>query len=258
MNAFRTPEIVYTLTFKRMMTSWSVIDSFRQVGLAGMPHAERIVRAERAEWVQNLSSTGRLTGMFVEDMSSEDLEAYAATLTNVTMQQANYSVDAASLVFAHSVLDDALRSFIEVSMKMCPEFWERRIAKKKFDMEAIKCRGYSELFDDCLTDELQRVEHNTSLPEKARLLFAVCKPGPESSFPRYQYDEAKLVQIDGLRREVIHGEGLHKQLNEISDVDEKLTFLKATGLYFVLVLNKALGLRLITDLLKDLPRSIPF
>jgi len=60
-------------------------------------------------------------------------------------------VDAASLVFAHTVLDDALSSFVEITSDVAPGYWQHRVEKKSVELGMLKDRSW----DDVLKTVIQ-------------------------------------------------------------------------------------------------------
>ena len=163
-------------------------------------------------------------------------------LTETALQNASSSVDAASIVFAHSVLDEALADFIEVTTLVAGEFWEERLQGRKAELRDVKSAGYINLLKEMVGDEITRVRRNVSICDKTDLLHAICKPetppiGPAS----YKFDKQVLLDLDRLRQQIVHGDtwGSH-----IPDVADKLEYLQNTAHYFFIMLNQTFGLRL--------------
>ena len=52
-------------------------------------------------------------------------------LTEQAVKNASSSVDAASIVFAHSILDEALGSFVEITGEVASDYWKEKMQSKK-------------------------------------------------------------------------------------------------------------------------------
>lgn len=103
----------YTAVLSRQSRGWSIIESFRQMALAGMLHATIVVGQRHRAYVASMLSTGQLRNLTVSNTQA-DAERVAELLnegmTKRTLADATRSVHAASLVFAHAILDDVVTS----------------------------------------------------------------------------------------------------------------------------------------------------
>ena len=140
-----TPDEQFTIVFRRMNNGWAVINSLRSVSRAGMPYAAKIVEVEQTSLVSDLTVSGQLKKFIIGIVDDDDLKKTAdflsQKLTEQTLKNASSSVDAASLLFAHSVLEDGINSFLGITSNFAPEFWKDRVKKKPFDLEAVMERG---------------------------------------------------------------------------------------------------------------------
>jgi hypothetical protein len=140
------PNYKFTAVFLRMNTGSSVIKSLRRVACIGMLHAPKFLDEEHKAIVRWLASTGVLQRMIVSadgsGLPGDRLEEYAALmigqLTDMVLMNTSYSVDAASVVFGHTVLEDALNSFLEITTEVSPEFWLGRVEKKTIELRMLK------------------------------------------------------------------------------------------------------------------------
>ena len=92
-------EILLSRAYWNALRSWSVIDSFRSVAKAGLPSALQIIDQQNTDW----ASTTAIHSMFPEDDTVSMWKKYTEQCAN----SAQYSVDAASIVFGHSLMDEA-------------------------------------------------------------------------------------------------------------------------------------------------------
>jgi hypothetical protein len=237
---------LFTRAFMRIMRGWSVIFSFRKVGFAGMPYAKAIVHREHRLFLDELMESGQFDRMIIRIKDDADRERAAKLihekLTEMALQNAASSVDAASIVFAHSVLDEALSDFLEVTTLVCGEAWEERLQGRKAELRDVKTSGYVDLLKQMIAEEVNRVRRNASIGDKADLLHALCKPEKPPSGPAtYKFDKQMLFDLDWLRQQIVHGDTWGSQ---IPDVPSKLDYLQNTAYYFFMMLNQALGVRL--------------
>jgi hypothetical protein len=152
-----------------------------------------------------------------------------AQMTGMSLKSAQAAVDAASLVFAHSIVDAAAVGFLRIAAMASPGDWEPFVDKRKWSVVEVREFGYKRLYRDILMKELKHIERNTSLPEKGQRLRQLCRPQPDWEVP-LNYDEEEIERIDRLRHEIIHGSALGSPIPEIK---ADLKFLENTGLYFL-------------------------
>jgi len=162
------------------------------------------------------------------------------------IKNALHSVDCASLVFAHTVLEDGIDSFIELTSVLDLDFWRDRVKKKQVEIETILERDLKEVMHSLVRAEIGKIRRNESLVKKSALLFSVCKLSPTQD-PEYTFDSEKLKQTDKLRQDVIHGDLLG---SEIAGIEEKLVYLRKTWLHFFKMMHERFGLRLDTTVFK--------
>jgi hypothetical protein len=226
-----------------MTAGAAVIQSLRRVASIGIVHAPTFLDEEHKDWVRWLVSEGYLQDMLVAKMEGAELEKAATLLigrlTNRVLMNASYSVDAASVVFGHTVLEDAVNSYLEITTEVLPEYWKRRVERKSVELGKLKESSVDELTGKAVLKELQNVR-NESLVRRADLLHEICKT--TVPFGEYKYSQEMLGKIDKLRQEIVHGNDFG--VEQIADIDAKIKYFHDTGLYFFIMMNKAFGLRL--------------
>jgi hypothetical protein len=98
-------EELFTLTVVRGIIGWDTLRSFRHVAKAGLPHATTVVSAEHKAMLRSFTKHKEA---FLE---GRPFDLLRADLTRQTLEGAQASVDAASLVFMHSIVDDFRKSY---------------------------------------------------------------------------------------------------------------------------------------------------
>jgi hypothetical protein len=210
----------------RLNQGWALIDSMRLVASAGIPHARKLVRKQHKTYVASLADTGQLQDMVVGDTTSLDLpkmvDLIYESLTVKALREAARSVDAASLVFAHAILDDLLTFYLQVTAELKAEFWERHLAQKKVELGSLSQHSVEEVTRMVVRKELLAIGRE-SLIKRADLLHRICEA--PKSFDGSVYDPDNLARIDKLRHEIVHGDHFGKE----------------TGLQFALRYKRAIG-----------------
>jgi hypothetical protein len=248
------PDQEFTLVFRRMTRGWSIIDSLRNVAALGMPYAKNIVEVQHKSFVSDLADSGQLEKFIIGIKDADDLKKTAdfvrEKLTEQTMKNASYSVDSASLVFAHTVLEDGINSYLGITSHFATDFWKDRVKKKQFDLESAMKHGLDDVVGKIIRKEIWSVRRNESLVQKANLLFSICKPPAKDPF--YTFDEAQLKAIDKLRQDIVHGDLLG---SEIPEIDTKLTYLRDILMYFFKMMHETFGLRIDTTVFTSQPEE---
>jgi hypothetical protein len=248
------PDQEFTVVFKRMTNGWAIIDSLRNVAALGMPFAIKLVEVQHKSFVSDLTGSGQLEKFIIGIKDADDLKKTAdflrEKLTEQTMKNAAYSVDAASLVFAHTVLEDGVNSYLGITSHFVPDFWKEWVKKKQFDLEAVMKHGLDDVVAKIIRKEVWSIRRNDSLVKKANLLLAICKPSAPN--PYYSFDQEKVTAIDKLRQDIVHGDLLG---TEITEIDEKLLCLRNTWLYFFKLMHNTFGLRIDTTAFTSKPEA---
>jgi hypothetical protein len=97
------------------MKNWSVITSLRQVAEVGLPYAEKALAEEHAAAVHFISNDPQYQKIFVgndKPFSPELAEFLQTGMTKTAITNARAAADAASIVFAQSMLDDCAWSIV--------------------------------------------------------------------------------------------------------------------------------------------------
>jgi len=92
-----------------LFRNWARVDTFLRVAELGTPHAQKTFRED----TDNLLSApdGLSDKSVIEYLKQVGSDAYADLL----LDDAQSAVDAAALIFTHSVLDDAAMSVVNLS-----------------------------------------------------------------------------------------------------------------------------------------------
>jgi hypothetical protein len=220
-------------TYTRYMTNWAVIVSLRQVTDEGLPHAEKAIAKRQVAALEWMTDRPELLQIFEGNGISVGKRNKA--LLRDTMTNTRAAVDAASLVFAHSILDDCAWSFCRVCALANPHDWEYLIDTRKIDFATLREKTADTIREELIGARLNQLERE-SLLTKVDLLFRLCPP-PKAFAPirNYSFDRDRLERIDGDRHRIIHSGGF---TGNLMTIDEDLDFVSTTVLYLMALVEQ--------------------
>lgn len=236
-------EVLLTEVFKSIVNGWAIVTSLRQFGEFGMPSALSAIQQQSALAAEQMIQErilGPIDSNTIPNYSSAT-QLISSMLTNQAKSNVIWAIDAASLIFMHSVLDDALESFCKISAQYAPNDWENEVEQKGFELRQIKNVTYSDLLQTALKKRLGNLR-NDSVLDKCDLLHRICKP-PEQFTPikDHKFDGKRLQTIDKKRHNIVHS-GILGQ--ELKDVEQDLLYLRDTANYFLALINHRYGIQL--------------
>jgi hypothetical protein len=241
------PEAVFSETFGRFMSNWSYIMSLRQVADVALPIAQGALSPIHAQAVEAIAADPQYSKFFTKldgtpSPMDDGLKEFLRTgMTNTAVTNSRTAIDAASLVFAQSMLDDSAWSYCRVCARVAPKDWEPLLEPKKIDYGSVCDRSAEAIRDELLAATLSQLECE-SLLRKVDMLFPLCKPPPDfNPIGNYTFDRSRLEAIDNRRHRIIHGEGIKDAMN---DLDADLEFVKKTSHFLMGLVNRRYGLRL--------------
>jgi len=161
------------------------------------------------------------------------------------------SIDAAVLVFYHSILDAAALDYCRVTALHAPQDWEKDLNNTQVLLVEAKSKTYDQLLQDKLHQRLKQLERESPLDKViACLLDASAMVSDERLF----LDLNQIKQFDDQRHAIVHGDALGKSLSIYPASDEKFSDLQQTGMYFMGLINFRYKLRIKPERLVH-PRS---
>jgi hypothetical protein len=209
------PKELFARIYVRSMKGQLLIDSFRQVAELGRPHAAKVL-GEKAKSIA-LEVSARQSGgspaddvkAVLEGMSPQQL---VTSILGKTLDHAQAALDAASIVFAHSLVDSAAYDCCRVAACLAPTEWLPWVENRTLPLSEIKGRSFDELLDQKLNEFISGLERD-SLLKKVDLLFALCRP-PKKWAPieDFAFNHDRLVSLDRLRHEIVHGERVGRSI----------------------------------------------
>lgn len=236
-------------------TSWnrfSDVLTFRHMARLGMPVASRIIHDQFVKFTHELHTNPKYDKLFINKKAAIEawesiggLAGLAKSMADNQSKNFEKSVDAASLIFAHSVLDGVALDYCKATAMVSPVSWEQFLDKKQVAMQEIRGKTYESLLKTKVEEHLQALDRE-SLLAKVERLFALCKP-PEGYDPirDYKYDRDRLLALDRNRHTVIHKLNLE---NPLPGGDEDISFFMSTANYLMAMIAERFDLRIDTNI----------
>ena len=164
----------------------------------------------------------------------------AQEMTRFAVESSSLAVDAASIVFAHTILDDMALECSKVIASVDSQV-ERLVQERKASLQEWRDRGYAVVRREMLEKYLEELG-DKSLLEKVDFIFAHCRPPAGwSKMEGYEFDRDRLSKFDTLRHEVVHGDAW---ATSVPKMDDELFFLFQTGVHFIALINYRYGLKM--------------
>jgi hypothetical protein len=237
-------QLLFNDTWHRAIGNWHEIFCFREVAQAGLPSAERVIALRRQALARDFLLSGECDEIFT-GASDEFRDSIAQTIrdsTHSTMEVGQRAIDAASLVFVHSVIDAAAYDYCCVTALASPDDWKPFVIDKQVKLAEVFNNSLDELMraniDRCVGDLERR-----SLLCKIDRLFTVCAPLPGwSPMMNYAYERERIQLFDDVRHDIVHGLVLR---HPIADVETELDYLSRTTQFLMCLVNNRYKLKLI-------------
>ena len=146
-----------------------------------------------------------------------------------SVKTSNARLDAAAIVFAHSLLDIVLHKYCEISFRIEPSAWIDLVRERQIKVRSLLEKGASAALEEIASDYVSQLERE-SLGAKIDRLHTVCKPSPKANYVEsFVFSSTELTDFDETRHQIIHG-------TKFSDVTSRtgqfLEFALKAGVYF--------------------------
>jgi hypothetical protein len=241
----RSADRLFTETLWRFLQGFCWILSFREMGQKGLMLSTNQRRNENLLLMNLLTIDPDLEGLLVPiDPNNKrplDCIRVAKEATRIQTQDFTLALDAASLVFAHSLLDDAALQLGRVTAEASPGSWERFVGDKQIKLKDARDASYESLLQQKLEAYFNQLERE-SLLRKIDRLFEVCKPDRDFRPVRdFFFDKDRLESLDRLRHDIIHGPG---PVSKLPKDDDDISFMKLCGIHLTMMVHKRFEVQL--------------
>lgn len=229
--------------WNRLTSDWSRLTTFRQMGVLGEDAAREAIHQNHTYFVQQQLLHGEFQHLLknrASFVSSGMAEAMPREMTETSVRNFRYTLHAATLVFAHSILDAAVFDCLRICAAAGPDDWRPHLGAKKVALSEVASKPYSELLCDAISAELSRLEHE-SLMAKVDKTFQLCKPDRKEFLTNgFRFDRDRLSKLDDLRHRIVHDPGTNASFDTIY---EDLQFMQSSGLHLFSMVGDRFDLR---------------
>jgi len=167
------------------------------------------------------------------------------------ISNARRMTDAASIVFAHSILDAFSGDLLTLGIQLDESRYFRFISERRIKVSEVLAGEPSALdaerVRDWLTIKVKELVENElkreSLCKKIDCLHSICKP--ESEFLKggdFRYDRSRLQKVDKKRHNIVHGLDFASNLDSIA---EDLDYIMSTGVYLTFMVAMGFNLKIL-------------
>ena len=235
----------FTETFISCNSRFTVIFSFREISRLGLPTATPHIYDRYLEFADELFNDPQNEKLFKDKQKAHEavggVEALGTKMAQDLVGNYKASVDAASLIFAHSVIDNAAFNYCFCCAMANPKDWGKFVEKKKVAIKDIKGLSADEILAKKVREYIFSLDRESILL-KADRLFQVCRPSADfSPIHNYKYDRDRLLKLDEMRHEIVHESG---SVPMLPNGDDDIWFLQQTANFFMALVNKKYNLRI--------------
>ena len=216
--------------------------TFRQMGVLGEEAARDAIHRSNTYFVEQSLLQGEYRKLLKdpEAFRREGLvERRPREMTEAAVNDFRHTLHAASLVFAHSILDAAMLDCLKVCATAASTDWVELLRDKKVSLGEVEKSSFSGLLAEAIEAELARLERQSLLAKVDRIL-QLCRPDKEVYLTNgFRFDRDRLAQLDSLRHEVVHAPGGRWSFTNIL---EDLQFMQSSGLHVFVLVGLRFGL----------------
>jgi hypothetical protein len=242
---------IFNHAFLRTVDGWGVILSFRIVVQAGLQAAVATLSVENRRFIEEQTSKPPEESIFIGDASMPEnlMELLSTSLTQTTTANAVASVDAASFVFIHSLLDAAALDYCRVAALLDISPWADLVSRRQISLAEMRDTTYDAVARAMVDRYLKQLERE-SVVRKIDVLYRACPParGAASGVRGYTFDRERVERLDKRRHDIIHGSGLGKPIH---DAHADLEFLLHTANHLLILVADRFGLKINPSYAKD-------
>lgn len=202
-------------------------------------------RAMDEDWKQGFAEASKgadFRGMFEKAPFVGDqkfFEDVASALAARSVRLAKQTVDSSALVFAHTLLDEAVSECCAIAFKAKPGDWFRFVEKKKVEVGILWKKSSSEILEEEAWKFVSTLGRE-ALAKRLQLLNQVCIPKVETRpIPTAWIRPEALDRFDQMRHKIVHGSPFRSRGFKIED---ELFFAKQAGFSTFFLIQASLHL----------------
>jgi hypothetical protein len=240
-------EKLFSGTLARWLFAWSVILGFRKSFIDVAITVADKLHSQTESLLHSLHEDPQMKDLLISESGVERPKVFdahlAKTAAKALLMQNYGSLDAATLVFFHSVLDGTAFDYCRVTALQAPQDWEHELQNTRVPLLAAKDNSYDQMLRAKLEERMAQLERE-SLLAKVDRLFARCQPPSNwSPMEDYAFDRKRLEAFDEQRHAIIHGDALGRPLTLFQVTDESIQHISKTGMYLMSLVSFKYKLR---------------
>lgn len=242
-----SPEALFAQTFLGINSRFAIVSSLRKVANLGALAVTSQVYAKTTAFAYQLFHDPQCESIFLDKNAAlgamGGVEGMGKKLANNQLSNFKVAVDAASLVFAHSIVDSAALDFLRITAAHSHAAWLPSIENKTVAISSLNDRSYDDVVRDAVKLYIDSLERQ-SLLVKVDRLFSVCRPAPNfEPMDDYKFDRERLARLDSMRHDIVHGSG---PVTAMENCDDDVWYLQKTAFYFMGLVNMRYDTRIDT------------
>jgi hypothetical protein len=230
----------------RTLTQRSVDTSLlRRLTKLGLPLAQAQLAESNLRFIQDFVEGPEFEKYFLDKKLALEfvggVTGMAGSMTSTQLSSYQASVDAASLVFAHSAVDAAASDLCWVCFLIAPDDWLPYIRAQKVSVDDVRNTAVDDLLRGRIEKTIEQLEQESIL-KRADRLFELCRPPSGFDSPiGFKYDRSRLETLDRLRHDIVHGE---VRPGALANVERDVGYLFQTGLHLWAIVNHRYGVQI--------------
>jgi hypothetical protein len=238
-------EILFNETFVRWLQAGAIVTNFRETFTALATSTTEYLERKSTELFRSVHKDPQWRGVLVDIKTGEpadpglpsDYQKLGKVAAKSIFDTSYASLDAAGLVFYHSLMDGVAFDYCRVTALHAPK-------ATQIPLLQAKTESYDILLRTKIDERLRSLERE-SLMTKINRLFARCDPPAGwSPMKGYSFDRKQIELFDEQRHEIIHGKALGKPLSLFRISDENLFYIQQTGMFLMGLVNRKYGLKI--------------
>ena len=235
---------LFTRTFFAVNEGFMSILNFREVGRLGLRSGMPLIWEREVAGATLFLENPENDHLFIDKGKAlaalGGISGFAARNTKNKTDAFQTSIDGASLVFAHSLLDSSALDYCKVIALIDPREFLPKIGAQSVAVRDVMARHSDDILTTTVKAFLEKLEKE-SLIRKIDVLNSICKPEPRSSALRdYAFDPTRLKELDSLRNNMVHKYGPTRLPNGDADI----TYLLDTSNHLMGLINQRFDLRM--------------
>ncbi len=247
----------FIAAFGRFFLNCVDLDGFYSTTLRSLDWGKLNVESEWNEAAQEALEMPQLKGFLREHWEGEPKEllgSLAQAMAKRSVRLAKQTVDSATLVFAHTLLDEILLDCCQISFLACPEAWYQFVTKRKVELGAVLAGSGEQLIRQAAWEEICSLRRE-SMQKRLERLNQVCIPRLKAPpGPTAWIELEELNRFDRLRHGIVHGKAFSKKVPKVENL---AAFGKRAGFSALMLVCEAHDLHLDEGVLQaESPRSL--